>query len=186
MTAILSRPQCAEFIWGKHKNIFAYHINGLVEDCGISIALAMEIPQSSTKSLTSFLDTPAIIIHGADIFFLKIYFLMFNAWYSIPLIHLSTTFIIMISHECVAHWGRDKMAAIVQTTFQMDFLNENVWVAIKISLKFVPKGPLNNIPASDNGVAPIRRQAIIWSNDGLCCQCIYALLGLNDWTVCLG
>ena len=27
------------------------------------------------------------------------------------------------------------------------FLNENVWIPIKISLKFVPKGPINNIPA---------------------------------------
>ena len=26
-------------------------------------------------------------------------------------------------------------------------LNENVWIPIKISLKFVPKGPINNIPA---------------------------------------
>ena len=27
------------------------------------------------------------------------------------------------------------------------FLNENVWIPIKISLKFVPKGPINYIPA---------------------------------------
>ena len=27
------------------------------------------------------------------------------------------------------------------------FLNENVWIPIKISLKFVPKGPINHIPA---------------------------------------
>ena len=27
------------------------------------------------------------------------------------------------------------------------FLNENVWISIKISLKFLPKGPVNNIPA---------------------------------------
>ena len=27
------------------------------------------------------------------------------------------------------------------------FLNENVWISIKISLKFVPKGPINNIPS---------------------------------------
>ena len=27
------------------------------------------------------------------------------------------------------------------------FLNENVWISIKILLKFVPKGPINNIPA---------------------------------------
>ena len=31
--------------------------------------------------------------------------------------------------------------------FKCIFLNENVWIAIKISLKFVPKGPINNIPA---------------------------------------
>ena len=31
--------------------------------------------------------------------------------------------------------------------FKCIFLNENVWIAIKISLKFVPKGPINNISA---------------------------------------
>ena len=31
--------------------------------------------------------------------------------------------------------------------FKDIFLNENVWILIKISLKFVPKGPINNIPA---------------------------------------
>ena len=31
--------------------------------------------------------------------------------------------------------------------FQCIFLNENVWISIKISLKVVPKGPINNIPA---------------------------------------
>ena len=31
--------------------------------------------------------------------------------------------------------------------FRCIFLNENVWIPIKISLKFVPKGPVNNIPA---------------------------------------
>ena len=31
--------------------------------------------------------------------------------------------------------------------FMCIFLNENVWNSIKISLKFVPKGPINNIPA---------------------------------------
>ena len=27
------------------------------------------------------------------------------------------------------------------------FLNENIWIAINISLSFVPKGPIDNIPA---------------------------------------
>ena len=31
--------------------------------------------------------------------------------------------------------------------FKCIFLNENVWISIKISLKLVPKGPINNIPA---------------------------------------
>ena len=37
-------------------------------------------------------------------------------------------------------------------TFKHIFLNENVRISIKISLKFVPKGPINN-----NGLAPTRR-----------------------------
>ena len=32
-------------------------------------------------------------------------------------------------------------------TFKCIFLNEDVRISIKISLKFVPKGPINNIPA---------------------------------------
>ena len=31
--------------------------------------------------------------------------------------------------------------------FKCIFLNENVWMPIKISMKFVPKGPIHNIPA---------------------------------------
>ena len=31
--------------------------------------------------------------------------------------------------------------------FKCIYLNENVWILLKISLKFVPKGPVNNIPS---------------------------------------
>ena len=31
--------------------------------------------------------------------------------------------------------------------FKRIFFHENVWISIKISLKFVPKGPINNYPA---------------------------------------
>ena len=30
--------------------------------------------------------------------------------------------------------------------FKCIFLNENAWISVKISLKFVPRGPINNIP----------------------------------------
>ena len=51
--------------------------------------------------------------------------------------------------NCVlTHWGRDKMARhFADDVFQCIFLNENVWISIKISLKFVPQGSINNIPA---------------------------------------
>ena len=39
------------------------------------------------------------------------------------------------------------MDAIFHDIFKWVFFNENVWILIKISLKFVPKGPVNNIPA---------------------------------------
>ena len=31
-------------------------------------------------------------------------------------------------------------------SFKWMFLNKNVWISINISLKFVPRGPINNIP----------------------------------------
>ena len=45
------------------------------------------------------------------------------------------------------------------------FLNENVWISNKISLKFVPKGQIHNVPALVQTMA-WRRQAIVWTNDG--------------------
>ena len=36
---------------------------------------------------------------------------------------------------------------LLDDIFKWIFLNENVWISIKISLKFVPRGPISNIPA---------------------------------------
>ena len=44
-------------------------------------------------------------------------------------------------------------------TFKRIFLNENVRISIEISLKFVPKGPFNNIPAL------VQIMAWHWSGD---------------------
>ena len=62
---------------------------------------------------------------------------------------ISTKVIIWTSNgTSVTHWGRDKMAAISQTTrSKRIFVNENVRISIKKSLKFVPNGPVNNILA---------------------------------------
>ena len=67
--------------------------------------------------------------------------------------------------------------------------HENICIPIKISLKFVPKGSINNIPALAQIMA-WRRAGDIWTNArGYLNQCwldhwrIYASLGLNELTV---
>ena len=51
--------------------------------------------------------------------------------------------------------------------FKCILSNENIWIPLKISLKFVPKGPINHIKiGSVNGLAPTRQQAIILTNSG--------------------
>ena len=48
----------------------------------------------------------------------------------------------------LTRWGRDKMTAIFQTTFwNAFFFNENGWISIKNSQKFIHKGLISNIPA---------------------------------------
>ena len=46
------------------------------------------------------------------------------------------------------------------------FVNEKFHILIEISLKIVPKGPIDNKSSNglDNGLVPNRRQAIIWTN----------------------
>ena len=55
------------------------------------------------------------------------------------------------------------MAAILpDDIFKCIFLDEIVYILIKISPNFVPNGPIDNSStASDNGLVPNRRQAII-------------------------
>ena len=74
-------------------------------------------------------------------FWWSVFFVIVPSFASNQLNNLSLRYIL-------THWGRDKMDAIFQTTFfKCIFLNENVWISLKISLKFVPRVPVNNIPA---------------------------------------
>ena len=70
--------------------------------------------------------------------------------------------------------------------FKRIFFNENVWISIKISLKFVPKGPINNIPAlvqimawRRSGDKPLSDPMMV----SLPTHIIYASLGLNELTI---
>ena len=54
----------------------------------------------------------------------------------------------MMPHNTVNKLGpRQNGCHLADDIFKCIFLNENVWIFIKISLKFVRKGPINNIPA---------------------------------------
>ena len=66
--------------------------------------------------------------------------------------------------------------------FRCIFMNEKICILIKISLKFVPKGPINNNPAwcLDNGLVPNKRQAIIWTNAAWFSWPIYVALGGDE------
>ena len=73
------------------------------------------------------------------------------------------------------------MAAILQKILFDAFPWMNSFlILIKISQKYVPKVSTDNNPGLDNGLAPNRRQAIIWTNAGLFHGRIYTSLGLNE------
>ena len=53
----------------------------------------------------------------------------------------------MITFKANSLTPRQNGRLFADDTFKCIFFNENVWILIKISLKFVPKGPINDIPA---------------------------------------
>ena len=86
-------------------------------------------------------------------------------------------------HWLLTHWGRDKMAAIfTKDIFKCIFINENIRVSIKISLEFVPKSPINNIPALVQIMAWHRPGGKPLSESMMCVDYwrIYASLGPSE------
>ena len=61
----------------------------------------------------------------------------------------------VVDHHCLGYplWHvntlkpRPNRRHFADDIFKCIFLNQNVWIPIKVSMKFVPKGPINNIPA---------------------------------------
>ena len=62
-----------------------------------------------------------------------------NQWCSSLLTHVWPAFNTLRPRRSEQHFADD--------IFKRIFFNESVWISIKISLKFVPKGPINKIPA---------------------------------------
>ena len=66
-----------------------------------------------------------------------------NGWWLASLFMMSNPTTLMVNTLRPRQNGRH----FADDIFKCIFLNENVWIPIKISLKFVPEGPINNIPA---------------------------------------
>ena len=64
----------------------------------------------------------------------------------------------------------------------MHFREWKICIFIKISLQFVPKGPIDKNPALvlGKGLAPNKRQAIMWTSAHLIHWRIYAELGGDE------
>ena len=77
----------------------------------------------------------------------------------------------ILSSQIISWWHWQILAQkngrhFADDIFKCNSFNENT----NIFLKFVLKGPIDNMPALfwDNGLAPIRRRSINWINGGLC------------------
>ena len=66
--------------------------------------------------------------------------ILMNEWYFHPCLNFNSGLINTLR-------PRQNGRRFADDTFKRIFLNENVRIPIKISLKFVPKGPINNNPA---------------------------------------
>ena len=70
----------------------------------------------------------------------------------------------------LTHWGPDKMDAIFPyDIFKCIFLNANIWIPIKFSLKFVCKGPITWTP----NILPWR--PLTWNRNKCPCFCAFPL-----------
>ena len=63
-------------------------------------------------------------------------------------LYLTLVIAMLYAMSCYHVGAKTKWPPMSRQCFQMyQILNENVWILIKISLKFVPKGSINNNPA---------------------------------------
>ena len=87
--------------------------------------------------------------------------------------------------ELLTQWSRDKIDAILQTTFSNTiFLMKMFEFRLKFHWSLLPCSQRSNEQyssiVSDNGLVPNRRQTIIWTNEDRVQRRIYASLVVNE------
>ena len=121
------------------------------------------IPHHQTKKSTNSIIFSILEVKHNEItiwsFTIKLPLFGFNHPGNVSLLNLMRHPVAATSNECdkglnihTSYWvntlrPRQNGHLFADDIFKCIFLNENVWIAIKISLTFVPKGLINNIPA---------------------------------------
>ena len=112
----------------------SYYIDGFVQDCSIPSTLSMEILQSCTMVIV-------IVMYP----FAPMICISINEPTYKTNTHCQSSFVFI---NMVNTWRpRQNGRHFADDTFKCIFMNENVRISINISLKFVPKSLINNIPA---------------------------------------
>ena len=102
-------------------------------------------------------------------------FLQFRCRWTLSDVNMVPRYFVQYHRQSLTHWGRDKMVAVFQT-----FSNAFSWMKMhEVQLWFHWQLFLR---VQLTIFQPNRRQAIIWTNDGLFHRSIYASCGLNDLT----
>ena len=94
---------------------------------------------------------------------------------------VSILWMCMLYHRLI-HWGRDKSPPFSRPQFEMHCHGWKCINLIKISLKFVRKSPINNIPALVQIMA-WRRPGGLKQSCTTVYRCIYASFGINELNV---
>ena len=79
------------------------------------------------------------------------------------------------THDLNTLRPRQTYSHFADDILKLFFLNENVWILIEISMKFVPKGPINNISSLVQimawrrpGDKPLSEPMMVWSLTHIC------------------
>ena len=89
---------------------------------------------------------------------------------------------VLLSNQINQYPPGQNVRLLADDIYRCIIVNEKFCILIKISLKFFSLGPNWQQPSTglDNGLAPNRRQAIIWTNVGPIHWRIYAALGGDE------
>ena len=108
---------------------------------------------------------PVFLVHIVLLGRLKMYW-----WYLIFQIterNLDSVYLLRFAHDPITHLNtlrpRQNGRHFPDDIFKCIVLNENVWISIKISLKFVPEGHIENIPSLIQIMAWRRQGDKSWS-----------------------